>query len=111
MVSIIAGNVRESDIVIRFGGEEFLVILTDINNDDAMLVAEKIRLAVEAKVFRIGSEKVSKTISVGVSEFPVDSDGFWQAIKFADVALYAAKDGGRSRAVRFEASMWDGDEF
>ncbi len=109
--SIICDNVRESDIVIRFGGEEFLVILTDINNDDAMLVAEKIRRAVEAKVFRIGSEKVSKTISIGVSEFPVDSDGFWQAIKFADVALYAAKDGGRNRTVRFEASMWDGDEF
>jgi diguanylate cyclase (GGDEF)-like protein len=42
-----------------------------------------------------------KTISIGVSEFPVDSEKTWQTIKFADVALYKAKDLGRNRVIKF----------
>lgn len=108
---IISDSVRESDIVIRFGGEEFLVIITDIEPGDAILVAEKIRVHIEEKVFHVGVEKVKKTISVGVSEFPLDSDGFWQTIKYADVALYSAKETGRNKAIRFDESMWSGEEF
>lgn len=108
---IISDSVRESDVVVRFGGEEFLVIITDIEPGDALVVAEKIRTNIEEKVFIVGPEKVKKTISIGVSEFPLDSDGFWQTIKYADVALYSAKDAGRNRSIRFEESMWSADEF
>ncbi|OEU76259.1 MAG: hypothetical protein BA874_01760 [Desulfuromonadales bacterium C00003068] len=108
---IISDSVRESDVVVRFGGEEFLVIITDIEPGDALVVAEKIRTSIEEKVFLVGPEKVKKTISIGVSEFPLDSDGFWQTIKYADVALYNAKDTGRNRSIRFDESMWSADEF
>jgi diguanylate cyclase (GGDEF)-like protein len=109
--AIIASSVRESDVVVRFGGEEFLVILNDVEAGDSFAIAEKIRTNVEAKVFISGGEKIRKTISLGVSEFPLDSDGFWQTIKFADVAMYEAKETGRNRTIRFEPSMWSGDEF
>ncbi|MCD6525761.1 MAG: diguanylate cyclase [Desulfuromonas sp.] len=109
--AIIVKSVRESDVVVRFGGEEFLVVLTDVELGDGLIVAEKIRSNIEDKVFIVGAEKIRKTISIGVSEYQTDSDGFWQCIKYADVALYQAKENGRNKALRFEESMWTAEEF
>lgn len=103
--AVIASSVRATDIVIRFGGEEFLVVLTDVNEGDAAQVAEKIRERVEAVRVVLPDGIVSMTISAGVSEFPRDADGLWQCIKFADKALYAAKKQGRNRVLRFVAEM------
>ena len=108
---ILRSAVRESDVVIRFGGEEFLVLLLDTEVGQAEQVAEKIRLAVEKMRFGVNGETLSKTISVGVAEFPGDTEGFWQAIKFADVALYQAKDQGRNRVLRFAPEMWKQGQF
>jgi len=104
-------GVREADIVLRFGGEEFFILLTDINPGDAILVAEKIRKSFDENKFKIPSGTLKKTLSLGVSEFPNDSEGFWQCIKYADVALYKAKDGGRNRAIQFDPKMWEGEQF
>jgi len=51
---------------------------------------------------------LQKTISIGVAMFPHDSDTFWQTVKFADVALYRAKETGRNRVVLFSPEMWEG---
>jgi diguanylate cyclase (GGDEF)-like protein len=108
----IRSSVRESDLVIRFGGEEFLVVLMDIRQAESLLVAEKIRDQVYQTRFRIdGDQVLQKTISIGASEFPEDSDTFWQAIKYADVALYRSKDDGRNRCTRFTPSMWESGQF
>jgi diguanylate cyclase (GGDEF)-like protein len=107
----IKSSIRESDIAVRYGGEEFLVLLMDVQPGSAVHVAEKIRTAVESKVIDIGTAQLKKTISIGVSEFPVDSDKIWQCIKFADVALYRAKEEGRNRVVRFTADMWAKAEY
>jgi len=104
---ILRQSVRSSDLVIRFGGEEFLIILVDTPSSSADMVAEKIRASVEAMTVQTGAVVIRKTISIGLSDFPTDSDTFWQAVKFADVALYQAKDGGRNRVVRFNESMWE----
>lgn len=98
--------VRASDLVIRYGGEEFLIILLDNDQAGGAEVAEKIRRAVEELKFMVGAATLKKTISIGVSEYPKDSETFWQAVKFADVALYRAKETGRNRVVRFTADMW-----
>lgn len=109
---VIRNSVRDSDIVIRFGGEEFLVVLLDIEKDETALVAEKIRANVEKAQFKLPQGNViTKTISLGVSEYPTDTDGFWQAIKFADVALYKAKDAGRNKVVRYAEGMWSESQF
>ncbi len=108
----IKNSVREADYVIRFGGEEILVLLVDVREGQAKKVAEKIRRNVEHKVIEFSGGVIKKTVSVGVSEFPKDCDGkFWQCIKFADVALYRAKEEGRNRVVRFEPDMWKGEEY
>jgi diguanylate cyclase (GGDEF)-like protein len=107
LAKVLRQSVRSSDLVIRFGGEEFLIILVDTPSSDADLVAEKIRAAVEGLTVQTGATVIRKTISIGLSDFPTDSDTFWQAVKFADVALYQAKDTGRNRVVRFNESMWE----
>lgn len=99
-------SVRTSDLVIRFGGEEFLVLLHDIKPGDAINVAEKIRQNIEESKVKIAGGFIQKTISIGVSEFPSDTQNFWECIKYADVALYKAKEWGRNKVVRFSPEMW-----
>ncbi|MBI5408978.1 MAG: diguanylate cyclase [Nitrospirae bacterium] len=108
---IIRKCVRSSDLVIRFGGEEFLVLMLDINGGETINVAEKIRDALEKTKIKVSDGIIKKTISLGVSEFPIDTESFWQAIKFADVALYKAKETGRNKVVKFTEDMWTEKEF
>ncbi|MDO9601650.1 MAG: sensor domain-containing diguanylate cyclase [Rhodocyclaceae bacterium] len=107
LADVLLRNVRSSDIAVRYGGEEFLLALMDTGAEGGMKVAEKIRAEIEATKIPIAGGMLQKTISIGVAEFPGDSDTFWQIVKFADVALYAAKAGGRNRVVRFTPEMWD----
>ena len=106
LAMVLRQSVRASDLVIRFGGEEFMIVLLDTTSEHATQVAEKIRAGVQALDIQVGSTVLRKTISIGVSDFPGDSDTFWQAVKFADVALYRAKESGRNKVVCFTASMW-----
>ena len=100
-------SIRSSDIAVRFGGEEFLALLIDIKEGEGVVVAEKIRKAVESSPLEIpGGVVIKKTISIGVCEYPADSDKFWQAVKYSDVALYEAKENGRNKVVRFTKDMW-----
>jgi diguanylate cyclase (GGDEF)-like protein len=110
--TLLKQSVRASDLVIRYGGEEFLIILIDSEGEAADHVAEKIRLAVEGLKVQVAGITLQKTISIGIADFPTDSETFWQAVKFADVALYQAKEGGRNRIVRFNSAMWsDNKEY
>ncbi|MHB1661643.1 MAG: GGDEF domain-containing protein, partial [bacterium] len=105
-------SIRSSDTAIRFGGEEFLALLIDIKEGEGVIIAEKIRNAVESAPLEIpGGVVLKKTISIGVCEYPADTDKFWQAVKFADVALYNAKETGRNRVVRFDRDMWKEEEY
>lgn len=103
---ILVKTVRGSDMVVRYGGEEFLIVLLDTAADQAFNVAEKIRAKVEDTKIPLPGTVLQKTISIGVAEFPADTDTFWQVVKFADVALYEAKTQGRNRVLRFVPEMW-----
>jgi diguanylate cyclase (GGDEF)-like protein len=109
--ALITRSVREADIVIRFGGEEFLVVLIDVAEGETMVVAEKIRERIQAARMKMPNGTLSKTISLGVSEFPTDANAFWHCIKFADVALYKAKEFGRNKTMRFTTDMWKEEQF
>ena len=104
--TLLKQSVRASDLVIRYGGEEFLIILIDTVGDAAVKVADNIRCAVENLKVQVSGIVLQKTISIGIADFPTDSETFWQAVKFADVALYQAKERGRNRVIRFAPEMW-----
>lgn len=104
--NIIRDAVRSSDMVVRFGGEEFLAVLQDLREGESVAIAEKIRKKVEETKIKMPRGFIQKTISIGISEFPKDATNFWQAIKYADIALYKAKDSGRNQVVRFTKDMW-----
>ncbi len=98
----IVSSVRASDVVIRYGGEEFLVILPDVAEGKTAQVAEKIRRAVEMTSIQIEGKVLHVTISCGVAEYPRHSRDPYQVIKFADIALYRAKKTGKNRVVVFD---------
>ncbi len=107
---VLVQSVRNSDMVIRYGGEEFLIILQNTKENYGFEVAEKIRLQVEKLKIQAAGVVLQKTISIGVSDFPDDSDTFWQAVKYADVALYQAKKNGRNQSIRFTPELWNETE-
>ena len=109
---VLKSCIRASDIVIRYGGEEFVILLIDVKtSQDTLDLAEKIRSTMELTVINVPDGTLKKTLSIGVSEFPGDTEGFWEAIKFADVALYRAKNEGRNRVVRFSPEMWEQEKY
>jgi diguanylate cyclase (GGDEF)-like protein len=95
--------VREADTVSREGGDEFVVILADLDErEDAGRVANK-ALVELAKPVEFGAKQFSVTPSIGVSYYPDDATEAQQLLKCADDAMYAAKDAGRNAVRFFEA--------
>ena len=103
---------RNKDSVVRFGGEEFLILLYQCEESMVEHIAQKIRLAFEKAPIQ-GSNDASfyKTLSIGASMFPKDSDSLWKCIKFADIALYNAKENGRNCVKTFDQEMVEGKEM
>jgi diguanylate cyclase (GGDEF)-like protein len=87
---------RNSDVVFRYGGEEFVVILTNAESDGAVLLAERIRQAVRQLVVDELAARFVITVSAGVAQ-KADGDSPEELIQRADKALYRAKDEGRDR--------------
>ena len=93
-------NLREVDKACRFGGEEFVIILPGCDTDDARRAAERLRSAVEARVFPIvGARNAQVTISLGVATASDNGDTPDTLLKSADSALYQAKEHGRNRVI------------
>ncbi|WP_025270441.1 diguanylate cyclase [Hippea sp. KM1] len=93
---------RDSDLVVRFGGEEFIIILPDTTKTDSIKVAEKLRKAIEGSPFSINDDSsLNITVSFGVASYPDDSKRFKQLIQMADKALYSAKNSGRNRTIAY----------
>jgi len=108
---VIKNNIKGSDLAIRYGGEEFTVILFDIPVEKVESIAQNIRKEFSKRTFKGNNETFSKTLSVGISLFPQDSGSPWETIKHADVALYNAKNNGRDKVVVFQPSMYLEDEI
>jgi diguanylate cyclase (GGDEF)-like protein len=88
---------REVDVVTRYGGEEFALILPKTGVDGAMLLAEKIKEAMVAEPFAAGDALVPVSVSIGVAAYPDHGLSVPEIISAADAALYRAKAGGRDR--------------
>lgn len=96
---LIKQNLRESDLASRYGGEEFTALLDDTGRDEAMMVAERIRSAVEKEDFKFGKESLHVTISGGVATFDYRLNPCIDAkalVDQADKGLYMSKHNGRN---------------
>ena len=93
-------GVREVDLIGRYGGEEFCIMLPETNKDSGYETAERIRSLVENSLFKAYDEETSVTISIGVSCFPEDADTGQELLDKADAALLRAKDSGRNRVCK-----------
>ncbi|MBN1334320.1 MAG: EAL domain-containing protein [Deltaproteobacteria bacterium] len=103
--------VRETDTVVRMGGDEFVLLLENVASQDAYLPVVQRLLAAMRQPFDVESSPVHVSASIGVSLFPQDGDDLEELLKNADLALYAAKEGGRDRMVAFLSAMSeDADE-
>jgi diguanylate cyclase (GGDEF)-like protein len=103
---LVRGSIRESDLGIRYGGEEFVVMLHNADEAGTLKVAQAIHDNFGELVFDAGNgETLQKTMSIGVSKFPTDGDTIWKAIKLADTALYVAKTTGRDKIVEYKKEM------
>ena len=99
-------NTRNSDTIIRYGGEEFIVLLHNCDESSVVSVAEKIRTAFMKKNIPVTpTTTINKTLSIGACVFPKDSIDLKECIKNADIALYEAKNSGRNKTVIFKKSM------
>jgi diguanylate cyclase (GGDEF)-like protein len=97
---------RENDIVARYGGEEFAIILPTVDQEGAMILAERIRENVEKTPFE-GEHVQPKgmlTVSIGEASLTDDSD-FDELIRMADLALYSAKENGRNQVRSYTPEM------
>ena len=99
VAAILMKDMREVDTVARYGGEEFVIILPETNGPGALLVAERLRKAVEQAKFFAGSpDRVERlSISIGIAIYETDAQFKRDLIEFADAALYAAKSAGRNQ--------------
>jgi diguanylate cyclase (GGDEF)-like protein len=98
ITGVMRGALRVTDVLGRFGGDEFIVVLPRTSGTDALITGERLRLAVAGHEFHNSwGEPIHATVSVGVATYPghgVAADDFFQV---ADRALYAAKQDGRNR--------------
>lgn len=101
VAATLESNLRKADIVCRFGGEEFIILLPEITKEQACKAAEKLRQKIERKKFEKEDSQPNKkiTISLGVAVFPDDAGGPKHLLKAADKALYTAKSMGRNCVV------------
>lgn len=92
------GNIRRTDMLARYGGEEFAIVLKNTGVEGAVILAEKLRAAVNEKPFEVDGHSISLMISLGVAG--MKPEGYMDAaqlLREADILLYRAKDAGRNR--------------
>ncbi len=100
----ISASLRVGDVVARFGGDEFIVLLDDASRDDVAQVAHKLLRAIELPVDAEGRD-LSVTPSVGIAMFPNDGATPTELIKNADTAMYIAKSRGRANCQFFDPAV------
>ncbi len=96
---ILRENIREDELVARWGGEEFLMVMPNVDREEALRAAGRIRRLIAATAFPHAEKQPSGrvTVSGGVAVWPMDSDDVDTLLRLADEALYAAKRAGRDR--------------
>ncbi|MBL7063726.1 MAG: sensor domain-containing diguanylate cyclase [Anaerolineae bacterium] len=106
LARILESHVRQVDVVVRYGGEEFIILLPQTDRKGALEMGERIRRAVRAHSFADEKESsdIRVTISLGIATYPQDASGASELIVRCDEALYAAKRTGKDRGCAYVKS-------
>ena len=96
IAGVIRDSLRETDVLARYGGDEFVVILTETSLERAVEVAERIRAAVENTSFSAEGERVSSTVSIGIASYSPSGDSQDEVVVRADRKLYESKRKGKN---------------
>lgn len=86
---------RETDLVARLGGDEFAIVISDASHNIVAAIAEKL-IQVASQTIMLGENELHTSISIGISMYPTDTNKLDELIKFADIALYRAKEQGKN---------------
>ena len=112
LAQVIKQHIRETDVLCRYGGEEFGIIMPQTDQPLAQTVAEKIRIAVAAAPVTHAGTSIGMTISLGISGDGNLAESYTREVLItqADTALYEAKHQGRNRVVLFDPAMTRGNQ-
>ena len=104
LATAIRNELRDNDVPARYGGDEFIVFLSETPPEGAMIVAERMRESLAGTPVEVGAGKlVTSTVSIGIAGYPQDGSSIDAITARADRAMYQAKRLGRNRVVRFLA--------
>lgn len=98
-------HLRDIDLMARFGGEEFVILLPEADVSQALPIAQRLRQLIEVHPIRAYDELLAQTVSIGLAAYPAQGTTLEQLMERADQALYAAKHDGRNRVVTWAAAM------
>jgi diguanylate cyclase (GGDEF)-like protein len=101
IVRLLKKGVRKYDVIARYGGDEFLVLLPETDKEKANVIAERLRESVEQQVFTVGLTPVPTSVSIGIASMPLDSTDSSELVLFADNAMYASKRAGKNKVTSF----------
>ncbi len=101
MADILLGQLRKTDLIARYGGDEFIVLLPETYVNDSRMVGERICRAVEDSYMDIHGVRIQRTVSIGVSGYPNDAATVNDLIRNADAALYEGKRRGKNQVCCF----------
>ena len=96
-------ELRHTDVLARYGGDEFVALLPESAPENARAVAERIRASIAATPLEVAGSRVSTSVSIGVAGYPGDGRSLDAVLAHADRAMYAAKEQGRNRVVKYTA--------
>ncbi|SHK40604.1 diguanylate cyclase [Thermocrinis minervae] len=99
VTTLVSNSIRAMDLLGRYGGEEFMIILPSTTKEDAVKISERIRKALKTNPLDIGDNRIFISASFGVATFPEDGESVEELLKKADERLYKAKREGKSKVV------------
>lgn len=103
LCSIINANIRKGDVIGRYGGEEFIIVLPTIGINEAKTIAERIRIKINEN--KLMGDKRDITVSMGIANYPRHATTYDELIEKSDQALYVAKNSGRNRTMIWNESF------
>lgn len=109
LIRIIAQSIKEcvrtSDVLARYGGDEFVIMMAHTSTEHARTAAERIRTAVNNTAFDMKGVRIASTVSVGIASFPECVQDAAEVLDKADIALYQSKQGGRNKVTYYDKAM------